>query len=224
MEPTKTDTLAKGSRLWSLSYAISSQRGNALRSIGLAMILGLGISLVPGVMNWTATGIHIEVTEFIDETVYQVGMKPIVSGTDLYESFLLAEQVYANHPWIRQIDRILSTVCIVDGWKQDTDWYPFNQPLYYVDGFKDALVILSDAELMERWKPLFNWRGDFRVSSNETVVSETFIDYLELATGRRVDIGDVIDIDIVLGAHGPFPNMVGNRRHGVLNMTIVGVY
>ncbi len=189
------------------------------------MILGLGISLIPGVMNWTATGIHIELTEFIDETVYQVGMKPVDYGeAGGYRSFLEAEQYFVGHPWVRRIDRILSTVCIVNGWQQDTDSYPLNQPLYYVDGFKDARVILSDPEMIEIWKPLFKWRGDFRVSSNETVVSKTFIDYLELTNGRRVDIGDVIDIDIVLGAHGLFPNMEGNRRYPMLNLTIVGVY
>jgi len=176
-------------------------------------------------MNWTATGIHIEVSEFIDETVYQVGMKPIdYEEAGGYDSLLAAEDIYRSHPWVSRVDRMISSICIVDGPLQATDDYPFNQDLYYVQGFKDARVILADAEEIQRWSPIFTWRGDLRVGTNETVVSETFIDYLEIATGRRVQIGDSIDIDIVLGAHGRYPNMRGNRRHSVLNLTIVGVY
>ncbi|MFW9849767.1 MAG: FtsX-like permease family protein [Candidatus Thorarchaeota archaeon] len=218
-------SLSKGSRTWPISYAFSALRENALRSIGLIVILGLGVSLVPGVMNWTATGIHIEVSEFIDETVYQVGMKPIdYEEAGGYDSLLAAEEVYQSHPWVRRVDRMISSICIVDGPLQATDDYPFNQDLYYVQGFKDARVILADAEELQRWKPIFTWRGDLRVGTNETVVSKTFIDYLEIASGRRVQIGDSIDIDIVLGAHGRYPNMRGNRRHSVFNLTIVGVY
>jgi ABC-type antimicrobial peptide transport system permease subunit len=189
------------------------------------VILGLGVSLVPGVMNWTATGIHIEVSEFIDESVYQVGMRPIdYEEAGGYDSLLAAEEIYESHPWVRRVDRMVSSVCIVDGPFQRTDEYPFNQDQYYTQGYKDARIILADDETLQRWNPIFSWRGDLRVGTNETVVSETFIDYLELATGRRVQIGDIIDIDIVLGAHGRYPNMRGNRRHSVFNLTIVGVY
>ncbi|MCK5150890.1 MAG: ABC transporter permease, partial [Candidatus Thorarchaeota archaeon] len=225
MSDTQSESYLKGSRIWPISYAFLSLRTNVLRSFGLIVILGLGVSLVPGVMTWTATGIHIEVSEFIEETVYQVGMKPIdYEEAGGYDSLLAAEEIYQSHPWVRRVDRMISSICIVDGPYQQTDDYPFNQDLYYVQGFKDARVILADAEMVERWRPIFSWRGDLRVGTNETVVSETYIDYLEIATGRRVQIGDVIDIDIVLGAHGRYPAMRGNRRHSVFNLTIVGVY
>lgn len=215
----------RGSGLWPIAYAVSSIRKNASKSIGIAVILGLGLSLIPAVMTWTSTGIRIEVNEFVDETVYQLGMKPInYEEANGYDLLLAAEQLYSSHPWVKSIDRILSTVCIVDGPPEAAEVYPLNQDLYYTQGYKDARIILADSNTLERWKPLFNWRGDFRIGTNQVVVSEVFIDYLEIATGRRVQIGDVIDIEIVLGAHGPFPNMRGNRGHSLQNLTIVGVY
>ncbi|MFW9918837.1 MAG: FtsX-like permease family protein [Candidatus Thorarchaeota archaeon] len=213
------------SRLWPIAYAVQSLRSNGLHNAGIAIILALGVSLIPAVMNWTSTGIRIETNAFVDDTVYQVGMKPIdYEAEGGYDELLQAEEVFSSHPWVKSIDRMMSTICIVDGHMQNTDSYPLNQDLYYVQGYKDARIILANESTLQRWKPLFDYSGEFRISSNEIIVGSFFVDYLELATGRRIQIGDSINLDIVLGAHGRFPTMEGNRRHTMMNLTVVGIF
>lgn len=215
----------RDSRLWPIMYAFQSLRSSSLHNTGIAIILALGVSLVPSVMHWTSTGIRIETNDFVHDTVYQVGMKPIdYESEGGYDELLNAERIYSNHPWVKRIDRIMSTICIVDGHLQNTDNYPFNQDLYYLTGYKDARVVVTNESTLQQWEPLFEYEGQFQISANEAVVGTFFIEYLELATGRRVEIGDTISIDIVLGAHGRYPTMEGNRRFTMGNLTIAGIF
>ncbi|MHA2261125.1 MAG: FtsX-like permease family protein [Candidatus Thorarchaeota archaeon] len=211
--------------MWPVAYALSSLRRNSMRNMGITLIMAFAISLAPAVMNWSATEIRIETEQFVNQTVYQLGFQPeLWEGIDGFQGYLQAEALCDGHPWVRRVDRVLSTACLVDGHLWPDYLYALNENLLYAKGMKDARVIFATNDLLQTWMPQFDWRGKMQIDINETVVSQRFVDYLREAMGKRITINSTLDIDIILGAHGPWPYRVGNRRSTIGNLTVVGIF
>lgn len=211
--------------MWPVAYSISSINRSKMRSIGIIIILGLGISLIPSVMNWTSTGILIEVQDYIDDSMYQLGVRGTDVNTEIGRIRFERAIDYINEsPIFSSIEQLTDTVCIVDGHTMNQTTYFLNQDLFYAQGVKDARLILADNEILSKWSQVFTYTGNMSLQHDEAIVSERFIDYLEIATGRHVTIGDTLNIDIVLDARGEYPFMTGESRYTLYSLTIVGVY
>ncbi len=192
----------------------------------MILILASGVSIAPAVMTWTATGIRIALDDYIDDSIYQMGVRvKSLNDPTALQALSEIEHVCERNPWIGNYTRILTTACLVDGHLNPTMQYSFNLDYFYGYGMKDASVILADNDMLEDWAPIFEWEGKFQINENQAIVSERFVETLYGVSGVLYGIGDLINIDIVLGAHGVYPDgMVGNRRYTMMNLTIVGIY
>ena len=215
----------RGSLWWPLFHGMSSIKGKKARNLGLIVILTLGITLIPSIMTWTSTGIKVSVDEFIDDTVYQLGIRSNDPNSALgYYRFLEAEEALINNPKAERVDRLVSSVGLVNGHLDPNVTYSFNQDLFYLTGNKDARVIFVSSETISRWEPLFTYEGKMDIAIDETIVSERFIDYYELATGDVLTIGNIISVDLLHGLTGTLPNFESNNRTTISDLKIVGIY
>jgi ABC-type antimicrobial peptide transport system permease subunit len=196
-----------------------------LRNVGIVLLLAFGVSLAPTVMTWSSTGIKIEITQFVEDTIYQIGVQPALwSEASGFDGYYEAEQYYLQHQWVKRVDRVLSTACYVDGHLWPDRMYNLNEQLLYAQGLQDARLILVTNETLEVWKPQFQWNGSPQLGPNEVAVSNMFVHYYEEIFDREIGINSSLNLDLILGAHGIYPNIEGNRRYRMMNLTIVAVY
>ncbi len=216
----------KGSSLWSLTYAMSSLRNYPIRNMGIALVLAIGISLPTTIFVWSDTGTRLVVHDYFDENTYQLALtlKPnaLFDWTRTQELIDAAEA----HPYVAYLDRLVSTVGIL---QNDTlpEWDSYDiLGFNYRDGIKDMRTIFVDNNLLGNWSRDFTYEGDFTLSSGEILVSQGFIDYTEEVHGIKLKIGDQIDFDVI--AHEQRYSGSNDRNTmNVLpyeNFTIVGVY
>ncbi|MHA1936192.1 MAG: hypothetical protein ACW97A_13020 [Candidatus Thorarchaeota archaeon] len=77
-------------------------------------------------------------------------------------------------PFIKDVDRLTSTVGILQG-EEIPEWDLYNNVgTMYADGIKDGRVIFVTNQLLANWSIEFNYSGNFSLSVGEVLVSEMF--------------------------------------------------
>ncbi|MHA1637151.1 MAG: FtsX-like permease family protein [Candidatus Thorarchaeota archaeon] len=210
---------------WSISHGFKSITGNKTRSLGLVLILSLGITLIPSLMTWSSTGIKIELEDYIDESVYQLGIRSAMPESSIsYHRYVEAETILINHPMVERVDRLISTIGLVMGNYRPFITYTFNEDLFYTTGVKDVRVIFASPDMISNWASLLTFEGNNQIEEDETIVGSRFLEYLQLATGLNLTIGDKITVDLLHGLDGNYPFYSHNSKTRLSDLTIAGIY
>jgi len=220
-----TPAKAHGNRWWAMRYALTSLRNYRVRNAGIALVLAIGVALPTTVFVWTSTGTHLVVDDYFAAHAFQMAIVP-KSGENLQSSSLLGAQSAAQASQFTQFaDLVPSSVGILIG-----DFFP-DWTLYsmfatnYALGIKDMRVLLVTDNLLGNWSQEFEWRGDFSLSEGQILVSEGFVQYTNQVHGISIDVGSVIDVDLLkhvgrtqVGTPSDF------GRLALSDLTVVGVY
>ncbi|MHA2139868.1 MAG: FtsX-like permease family protein [Candidatus Thorarchaeota archaeon] len=226
-KPT-TPRASPGSRLYSLSYALSAMKANPFRALSLALTLGLGISLLTSNIVWADTGVQMSVDDYIEEHSFQFLVKTYEDGDDQGS---LAYNFLQNDPLVDEVMRIDSTLGFLWGTEYPDEFeYEINQE-HYSDGVKDTRVIFVNNEFLNRASIEFEYEGAFTLNEGEVLVSRQFLTYTEDVFNQSLGIGSRIDLEL-LGRDYPEritvtvnPLEIGNLdRFSVDRVRIVGIY
>ncbi|MFW9846803.1 MAG: FtsX-like permease family protein [Candidatus Thorarchaeota archaeon] len=185
----------KGNIWWAPSYAISSLRTHKVRNIGIALILAVSISIPTTVFIWTATGTELAVEDYFNNNAYQINMRVDSALTD-YSSLTEARDFALASDFAEYAHVVPSSICILQGdWP---DWYQYNMHyLNYAAGIKDGRIILANDEIVDAFSKEVEWRGNFSIDLGEVLVSEYFVQTAYDVHGIEIDVGSVIDIDLL---------------------------
>ncbi|MFX1482363.1 MAG: FtsX-like permease family protein [Promethearchaeota archaeon] len=219
----KTRKLQKsGNKAYGLSYALSSIRANPFRAVSLALTLSLGISLFASTMVWGDTGVYVSIYQYLGDNSFQLHITPL--GGD-YTSLGLAENYLKADSLVEKTVRMNSSLGLVWGNNlTDNTMYDINGPVYS-DGIKDCQVVFIDNDFLELAANEFWVQGSFELKPGEIVVSSLFAWYYNVIYDTELQIGDIIDIEILTGAVPTLPAQIGNLgRYSLTNLTIVGIF
>ncbi|MHA2187045.1 MAG: hypothetical protein ACW99V_02270, partial [Candidatus Thorarchaeota archaeon] len=176
MKRERENQRLKGSSSWSLVYALSSLRNYPLRNAGIAVILAIGIALPTTVFVWTETGTTLVIDDFFSNAAYQMRLDPVGENLDLMQVDTMVSLAQSS-PFIEDVDRLTSTVGILQGEGiPEWDLYSYTG-LMYANGIKDGRVIFVTNQLLANWSIEFNYSGNFSLSVGEVLVSEMFLEY-----------------------------------------------
>lgn len=212
--------------MWAPSYALSSVRNHRVRSLGIALILAIGVALPTTVFVWSHTGARLSVDEYFSQNIYQMALypKPDESfGTSGMES---AVEQLESHPLVERLHRVRYTLGILTGGSIPTwDAYsPFG--MNYANGIKDMSVIFVTNDLLSYWKQAFEYIGNFSMTQGEILVSGQFVEYARDVHNLTIEVGNSIDIDIMR-----YGKDLHSRRtpeqiqpYAAENLTVAGIY
>ncbi|MHA1903472.1 MAG: ABC transporter permease [Candidatus Thorarchaeota archaeon] len=224
MKRERENQRLKGSSSWSLVYALSSLRNYPLRNAGIAVILAIGIALPTTVFVWTETGTTLVIDDFFSNAAYQMRLDPVGENLDLMQVDTMVSLAQSS-PFIEDVDRLTSTVGILQGEGiPEWDLYSYTG-LMYANGIKDGRVIFVTNQLLANWSIEFNYSGNFSLSVGEVLVSEMFLEYTKDVHNIELEIGSEIDVDVLVqrqrGGLTP-PEQLEATTVG--NLTIAGIY
>lgn len=228
MAKKKNKVILKGSRLWPLSYALSSLRTHKVRNIGIALVLAISIAVPTTVFAWTETGMHLAVHQYFAENTYQFSLsnKP---GTFDYSSLASAQEEVLSSPFTEYAQVTPSTVGIlrIEGVTPEWEDYYLND-LNYALGKKDCRVIVVDDEIIDLWEGELDYEGNFSLSIGKVLVSRRFVETVLEVTGVEFSVGSVISMDVLRHHYSPptgrpFDPLLLNRQI-VYNLTIGAIY
>ncbi|MFX0107008.1 MAG: FtsX-like permease family protein [Candidatus Hodarchaeota archaeon] len=184
-----------GSRIYALSYALSSMKAHPFRAISLALTLGLGISLLASNIVWADTGVMISTNEYFAENTFQMVVDTYAGQ---YEEGTLARDYLRNYPIVEKVYSMNSTIGILWGNELDEDTlYDIDFPLYS-QGVKDCRVIFVNNEFLADVSGEFNYTGSFELQPGEILVSTQFLSYVVDVFNITLKIGDTIDMEVFL--------------------------
>ncbi len=219
----KTRKIKKtGNKAYGFSHALSSIRANPFRAFSLALTLSLGISLFASTMVWGDTGVYVSIYQYLEENSFQLH----ISGEDGdLDALGLAEDYMQQDPFVEQIYRLNSSIGIVWGDNlTDSTTYDMNSEVYS-DGMKDCRVVFVDNDFLNMTAHEFWIQGSFELGQGEIVVSSVFIYYISTLYDFELQIGDVIDIELLTGVVPSVPAQIGDLgRHSLTELTIVGIF
>jgi len=230
--PRKTTKLkAQGNKAYGLSYALSSIRANPFRAFSLALTLSLGISLFASTMVWGDTGVYVSIYEHLEDNAYQLQIKQDVGTSVAFEQ---AEAYMLQDPLIESIYRVNSTLGILAGYDNGTDIvnasfpdsqvYDITDPLY-TEGIKDFRAVFVDNEFLSLIERDFWTQGTFQLQEGDVIVSSSFIYLTEHVFDYYLQIGDEINVDLLMGDDPGTPAFLGNLdRTTINNLRIVGIF
>ncbi|NHJ14343.1 MAG: FtsX-like permease family protein [Candidatus Thorarchaeota archaeon] len=220
--------MLKGSIWWPPSYAVTSLWNHKARNIGIALILAISVSIPTTVFIWTGTGTSLAVDEYFEENAYQINLRVQSSLTD-YSALIEARDYALASPFIEYAHVVPSSVCILQGdWD---DWTLYNIGyLNYREGIKDGRIILGNNEMLDAFSTELEWRGQLTLNPGEVVVSEFFVESAADVHGVTIDVGSIIDIDLLrFGAkqrpkddEWATPEELG--RVGLKGLRVVGIF
>ncbi|MCK5238580.1 MAG: ABC transporter permease, partial [Candidatus Thorarchaeota archaeon] len=218
-------------------------RKNSVRTAGIVIMLAFGVALPSTVFTWSSTGIGITVQDYFEDNTYQVRIgyafqaTPDMNLLDVsYMNGYRSNQIDAlekasTFPFVERTDIVPTTIGLlfdvngVNTAPVDTSYWMWNPN--YRDGFKDCRVIVTDNELLDRWKKEFEYQGNFSVLPGEVIVSEGFVDYtrqvhdIEIGIGTNISIGMVRHVDYhYYGTLAP-QQWLQNYEE---NLNVVGIY
>jgi ABC-type lipoprotein release transport system permease subunit len=95
-------------------------------------------------------------------------------------------------------------------------------------GIKDTRVISVTPDILDDWSTELEWTGNRTLGINQTLVSQRFIETAEEVNGHRIQIGDIIGIDLLRNYYIPDPRIPFDPlpldRLIMTNLTVVGIY
>ncbi|MFX0056212.1 MAG: FtsX-like permease family protein [Candidatus Hermodarchaeota archaeon] len=217
---------SKGSRFYSLSYALSAMKSNPFRSLSLALTLALGISLLTSNIVWTDTGVKVSVDTYLENNAFQLLVKTYdehsIQGA-------LAFEYLQEDPLVDTVMRPDSTLGFLWGTDFPDDFeYDVDDSLYSA-GVKDCRIILVNNDFLNLASVDFRYDGSFELYDGEVLVSSQFVAYTEEVFNLTLSIGDTIDLEL-LGRDEPAqvvanPLEIGNLdRYSIENLRIAGIY
>ncbi|TFF93455.1 hypothetical protein EU546_06175, partial [Candidatus Thorarchaeota archaeon] len=160
----------KGSRLWALSYALSSLRTHKVRNIGIALILAISIAVPTTVFAWTETGMQLAVREYFQENTYQFSLSNDPGNFD-YTALAAAREEALSSPFTEFAQVTPSTTGILRFEGITPDWEAYYMyGMNYALGIKDCRVIVVDNEILGVWKEELDYQGNFSLSVGEVLV------------------------------------------------------
>jgi putative ABC transport system permease protein len=173
-------------------------------------------------MVWGDTGVYVSIYEYLEENTFQLHVTG--EGGDL-NALGLAEDYIKADPFVEQTYRINSSVGILWGNNMTgTTLYDINGEVFS-DGIKDCRVAVVDNDFLTMTEQDFWVQGDFQLEQNEIVVSSMFVWYIDAIFDVTIEIGDIIDIELLTGAVPTLPAQIGNLgRHSLTDLTIVGIF
>ncbi len=224
-EVTESNGL-KGNPRWSFFHALNSLRRNKVLSLGIILLLSLGIALPTSVFIWSETGARMTVERCFNDNIYQFRIHPNerMSEQQIQDT---NEKITA---WteIDIADTFPSTICILNFPEEPhLNWYAGSDFHSYATGYKDARVIPITSEKLQLWKSEFDFEGNFTLLQGQVLVSQKFIEYTQMATGKELEIGSAIDLDILshLAGRGIDYGYIDDLGvETIANLTIAGIY
>ncbi|MCF2135923.1 MAG: FtsX-like permease family protein [Candidatus Thorarchaeota archaeon] len=214
--------LARGNRLYALSYAFTSMKSFPFRSLSLAITLSLGVSLVGSVLIWGDTGIQVSVSNYFDQNAFQM----LVEGPNVDSAALTqAEQYLQQSSYIDSTYSLNSTIGLVYGSElPDDTLYGLDEPIYSA-GMKDCQVIFVNNEFLDIAERDFNVEGRFTLQPGEALVSVQFIDYVHDVFGMVLTLNSTFDVELLTKAPTAQVGAIGDLgRISVKDLTIAGIY
>ncbi|TFG32852.1 ABC transporter permease [Candidatus Thorarchaeota archaeon] len=230
--PRKTTKLkSQGNNAYGLSYALSSLRANPFRAFSLALTLSLGISLFASTMVWGDTGVYVSIYEHLEDNAFQLQIQSDIGSTTILNQ---AEAYMMQSPFIENSNRVNSTVGILAGWSNetysvnishpDTKMYNILGPMY-TEGIKDCRTVFVDNDFLDIIERDFWIQGSFELHEGEVLVSSYFIYLAEYILDYTLQLGDTIDLDILMGNDPGVPATLASLGRTTRNdLTIVGIY
>ncbi|NHJ14344.1 MAG: ABC transporter permease [Candidatus Thorarchaeota archaeon] len=219
---------AKGSRAYSLSYALSSMRAHPFRALSLALTLGLGISLLTSNIVWADTGVQIATNRYFENNSFQL----LVETLDgYYNAGTRAQQYLDAHPLVEETYRLNSTIGILNGSYLDDDFiYDINGRLYEA-AIKDCRVIFASNDFLERVQVELEVEGSLILEEGQALVSAQFLAYTYEVLDVNLTLGSIFDLEVLSRdfgeANATYPNgqelaLLG--RQTLSQLEIVGIY
>jgi len=214
-----------GNAWWAARYALTSLRNYPIRNAGIALVLAIGVALPTTVFVWTSTGTYLVVDDYFATNQYQFSLKP-KTGESLSSSYLLGAKQMADASQLTAWSHLVpSTLGILTG-----DFFPgwsLYSPLglNYAEGIKDMRIILVTNDILGNWSTAFGYRGNFCLTEGQVLVSDMFISYARQVHGIDIDVGSVIDFDLLrITARKNVGNALAWGRVALQGFTVVGVY
>ncbi|MFW9816321.1 MAG: FtsX-like permease family protein [Candidatus Thorarchaeota archaeon] len=228
MAKKKQKGILKGNRLWAMSHALSSLKSHKTRNIGIAVILAITVAIPTTVFAWTNTGTRLAVEDFLNNNPYQFSVLDPGEDRNYGDLFAIEEWMVAS-PYIEYAHMTPSTVGILRIPNVTVEWDEY-RPTDVVapNGIKDTRVISVTPEILDDWSTELEWTGNRTLKDNQTIVSQSFINTAEEVNGHRIQIGDVIGIDLLRNYYVPDPRIPFDPlpldRLIMTNLTVVGIY
>ncbi len=222
----KSTTFLRGNPWWAVSYALTSLKNYKTRNMGIALVLAISVALPTTVFVWSNTGTTLVIDQYFTDSLYQMTILPkpdAIYTESEYQSLLTS---ITEHPLVERLDQITSTVGILMG-NGIANWSTYDiNALNYAKGIKDGRVIFVTQNILANWSRAFTVRGNFSLQSGQVLVSEQFVTYAQEVHHIPLDVGSVIDIDVL--AHQPRITETGTplttNATRVKNLTIAGIY
>ncbi|NHI84280.1 MAG: FtsX-like permease family protein [Candidatus Thorarchaeota archaeon] len=218
----------KGSRIYSLSYALSSMRANPFRALSLVLTLGLGISLLTSNIIWADTGVKIATDRFFEDSSFQL----LVETLDgYYNDGTQAQQYLDVQPFVEETYRLNSTIGLFNGSYLPDDFvYDIGGRLYEA-GIKDCRVIFASNDFLERVQVELEVEGSLLLEEGQALVSAQFLAYTYDLFGLNLTLGSTFDLEVLardIGeANSTYPDgrelaLLG--RQTLSQLEIAGIY
>jgi len=152
-----------------------------------------------------------------------------VPGNIEYYHLFDAQAQFQEDPFVEYAHITPSTVGIlrIDG--VTDEWEEYRRTgLNYLNGIKDARIIVVTPDIVDVWATELSYTGDFSLEPGQVLVGQRFIDTTEEALGLALEIGSTIGVDVLRDFYEPrvtqpFDPLMLNRQI-VRNLTIVGVF
>ncbi len=215
-------------RSWGILYAASSIRNNATRSMGIALLLAIGIALPTTIFSWSATAELIAFNDYFSENTYQVLIQPPTDSVNLDDLHNAIATATADE-YVEAVDYYTSTVGIVTRISNETlpTWTFYFEGLPMpASGVQDTRLIPIEADKLARIMDEFSWQGNSSLQSGQVLVSQGFIEHVDETFGIQIQIADILDFDAL--TKRPSRNEVRPRGtlyvNPTVNLTVVGIY
>ncbi len=212
-------SIARGNRLYPLSYALASMRSYPFRALSLAITLSLGVSLVGAVLIWADTGIQVSVNTYFDDSPFQMYVEePNVD-------FSQVSQFLQSSDLIDSTYKVRSTVGLAYGtYLSDSVKYGLDTPAYS-EGIKDCQVFFVDDDFLDVAQSAFSVEGRFALAPGEVLVSTQFIEYAHDVFGIPLTLNSSLDVELLTRApivgQDPLDHL---GRVSIRDLRIVGIY
>ena len=222
--------LLKGNRLWPLNYALASLNNSKVRNMGIALILAISVAIPTTVFAWTDTGTRLAVEDYFTDNAYQFSVQNVPDNLD-YSHLFEAQTMLSSNPYVEYMHITPSTVGIlrVDGVTPEWEAYRMTAT-NYAFGIKDGRVISVTPEILNVWKSVLSYDGNFSLNPGQVIVSRRFCESAYNVTHGQVDIqiGTQIGIDVLRNRYEPsstrpFDPLLLDRQI-IRNLTVVGIY
>lgn len=218
--------MSRGNRFWSIGYALTSIRNRPLKSMGIALLLSIGVALPTSVFAWSATAEYVTFETYFSENAYQMLLKPPEYNQPNLALLKEASDYTETSYLVEAADLSISTVAVVVGpGIPNFRFYDVLTPME-AQGMEDTRVIPVSEESFEWIKGEFVWMGNSTLTSEQIAVSSKFLQHCALAMNIDYTIGDQISIDIITK-----PEFRANRFQKesykpirLENVTIAGIY